>query len=214
MRQSGYLIAGCTVLLLASCSETPQPGADPAAGSGHRGGHESAEGPNRPAGQTETITVGDTVPDFEVMLDGRKWKLSELRKNRKLTADGTLVLTFWCSFCHSCRDMERELDRLCREYQGQVGVIALDASHGETREAVSAFAVKHGLSMPIALNASGSAADVFGVRSTTTTVVIDSSGILRYLGRFSDRSNDYAHDALKAVLAGMEVEIKSTFPDG
>ena len=93
-------------------------------------------------------------------------------------------------------------------------MIALDASSGETRETVDAFAKKNGLAMPIALNASGSAADIFGVNSTTTTVVIDSAGTLRYLGRFRDRRNAYAHEALKSVLAGTEVAIRSTAPEG
>jgi hypothetical protein len=38
------------------------------------------------------------VPDFEVSINGRKWKLSELQKNAEMTKDRTLVLTFWCSF--------------------------------------------------------------------------------------------------------------------
>ena len=68
--------------------------------------------------------------------------------------------------------------------------------------------------MPIALNASGSAADILGVESTTTTAVIDGTGTLRYLGQFSDREHTFAEDALEAVLAGKEIAIKSTPPFG
>lgn len=180
----------------------------------HRGNPATTDGSKRAGRRTKTIKVGDTVPDFEVTLDGRTWSLSELRKNRNITPDGTLVLTFWCSFCHSCRDIERDLDRLARRYHGQAGVIALDASFGETRQAVAAFARKKGLTMPIALNASGSAADIFGVSSTTTTAVIDSTGTLRYLGQFRDRRDAYAHEALKAVLAGTKIAVRSTRPKG
>ena len=140
--------------------------------------------------------------------------MSELRKNKDLTPDGTLVLTFWCSFCESCRHVERDLDKLAKQYHGKAGVIALDASFGETRQEVAAFAEERGLTMPIALNVSGSAADIFGVKSTTTTAVIDSTGTLRYLGQFGDRRHAFAHDALKAVLAGKEIAIKSTRPMG
>jgi thiol-disulfide isomerase/thioredoxin len=173
-----------------------------AAKRGHHGQH------------TKTIKVGDKVPDFEVTLDGRTWTLSELRQNKDMTPNGTLVLTFWCSFCHSCRDVERDLDKLAREYHGKAGVIAIDASFGETRQAVTAFAKKRGLTMPIALNTSGSAADILGVKSTTTTVVIDSTGTLRYLGQFRDRRHAFAREALKAVLAGTEIGIKVTRPKG
>ena len=110
--------------------------------------------------------------------------------------------------------MEQELNRLARQYRGKAGVIALDASAGETRESVAAFAKENELTMPIALNANGSVADIFGVNATTTTAVIDSTGTLRYLGQFQDHRHTYALDALKAVLAGTEVTISRTRPSG
>jgi len=165
-------------------------------------------------GRHTPVSVDDVVPDFEVTLEGRTWKLSELRQNKDMTADGTLVLTFWCSTCESCRLVEGDLEELARRYRGKAAVIAVDSNFGETREEVAAFAKKRGLTLPIALNASGSAADVFGVSATTTTAVIDSTGRLRYLGQFGDGGHAYAHDALEAVLAGKEVSTKSTRPKG
>jgi thiol-disulfide isomerase/thioredoxin len=180
----------------------------------HHENHATTDSSQRAGQHTKAIAVGDKVPDFEVTLDGRTWTLSELRKNKDITPDGTLVLTFWCSFCHSCRHVEGDLDKLAQQYQGQAGVIALDASSGETRQKVAEFAKKKGLTLPIALNASGSAADIFGINATTTTAVIDSTGTLRYLGQFRDRDHTFAHDALKAVLAGKEIAIKTTRPKG
>jgi hypothetical protein len=49
---------------------------------------------------------------------------------------------------------------------------------------------------------------------TTTTVVIDSDGKLRYCGRFSDQEHNFARDALEAVLAGEEVPLKKTRQKG
>jgi thiol-disulfide isomerase/thioredoxin len=163
---------------------------------------------------TKKTMIGGKVPDFEVTINGKLWKLSELRKNAELTKDGTLVLTFWCSFCHSCRHVEHQLDDLARKYKNRVGVIALDASAGETTETVAKFAEKHGLTLPIALNANGAAADIFGVRATTTTVVIDSHGILRYRGQFVDSQHKFAEDALSAVLSGDDVPQKETTQKG
>jgi len=160
------------------------------------------------------IAIGDMVPDFEVSIAGRKWKLSELRQNKEITADGTLVLTFWCSFCHSCRHVEKSLDALAQEYRGKVGVIALDASAGETTEGVAEFARARELSLPIALDASGTSADVFGTRVTTTTVVIDKDGLLRYRGQFGDGRHSFALDALQAVLAGKDVPVHETRQKG
>ena len=219
--------AGLGMLSFTACSETPHASPETQAAQvsdvapkrleqltlEHALRHEShaqQAGSGKSGVGSSRISIGDKVPDFEVTIDGKKFMLSELQGDTTLTENGTLVLTFWCSFCHSCRDVDQRLDKLATQYQGQVGVIALDASAGETTEAVAEFASKHSLSVPIALNASGTAADIFGTRVTTTTIVIDSKGILRYCGQFADRQHAYAADALKAVLAGEEVRVKKT----
>jgi thiol-disulfide isomerase/thioredoxin len=180
-------------------------------GGSHGHGHAHAD---HPGDDSKTIAIGDKVPDFEVVIDGKKWMLSELQADPTVTSDGTLVLTFWCSFCHSCRHVEHQLDSLATQYRGKVGVIALDASAGETAEKVAEFAAKQGLTLPIALSSGGAAADIFGTRVTTTTVVIDGNGLLRYCGQFGDRENSFAQDALEAVLAGEEVPVKKTRQKG
>lgn len=177
-------------------------------------GRQDAQHHGESTGAESKIAIGEKVPDFSVTLNGKTRKLSELQKDTTLTADGTLLLTFWCSFCHSCRHVETDLDKLAKKHRGRAGVIAVDASFGETLEEVTAFATKRGLTLPIALSEDGAAADVFGVKSTTTTVVIDRDGKLRYLGQFADREHTYAADALDAVLAREDVPVKRTRPKG
>jgi len=162
------------------------------------------------SGPVTRISIGDKVPDFEVTIDDKKWTLSQLRKNTELTSDGTIVLTFWCSFCHSCRDVDQSLNKLAQHYKGKAAVIALDSSDGETTEQVTRFAKEKGLTLPIALNASGKAADILGTKVTTTTVVIDKHGVLRYRGHFGNARHPYARDALEAVLHGQTVKVAET----
>jgi peroxiredoxin len=162
------------------------------------------------------VTVGEKVPDFSVRaLDGKAVTLSQLQKDEGRTKQGALVLSFWCSTCSSCRRVEHRLDKLARDYKGQAAVIALDANAGETAERVAAFAREQGLSLPIVLDPGGRTADLFGTEVTTTTVVIDGKGVLRYCGRFGpDDEAASAEAALKAVLAGKEVAVKTTPHDG
>jgi thiol-disulfide isomerase/thioredoxin len=171
----------------------------------HERPHAVEEEASSPAKVLKSINIGDGVPDFDVTINGNQWKLSELRKDEELTRDGTLVFTFWCSFCYSCRLVESELDDLAKQYHRQIGVLALDASADETTEKVRAFAVERGLTLPIAISQDGTAADVFGVSKTTTTIIVDSQGVLRYRGQFSG-----AKDALHAVLAGEQVATPET----
>ena len=162
------------------------------------------------------VTVGEKVPDFSVRaLDGKAVKLSELQKDEGRTKQGVVVLSFWCSTCSSCRRVEHRLDKLAKDYQGRAAVIALDANAGEAAGRVAAFAREKGLTLPIVLDAGGRTADLFGTEVTTTTVVIDGKGVLRYCGRFGQGDEAAsAEAALKAVLAGKEVAVKTTPHDG
>ena len=155
--------------------------------------------------------VGDQVPNFEVRtLKGRKTTLQTIQSDKKSNSSGVTVLTFWCSFCHSCRDIDQGLNQLAQHYKGKAAVIALDASDGETTEQVAEFAKEKGLTLPIALNASGSAADIFGTKVTTTTVVIDKEGVLRYRGQFGSAGRPFTRDALESVLHGQTVKVAET----
>lgn len=184
----------------------------------HKAGHKGGEHKDHKHGghHEETppqgkVKVGDKVPDFSVRtLDGKSAKLSDLQKDETRTKKGVVVLSFWCTTCHSCRDVEELLAKLSKDYAGQAAVIALDANAGETPERVAGFVKKNGLELPVVLDPSGSTADLFGVKRTTTTVVIDGSGVLRYCGQFRQKGGGSAEAALTAVLAGREVAVRTT----
>lgn len=161
------------------------------------------------------VKVGDIVPDFSLRtLDGKSVKLSELQNDETRTKKRIVVLSFWCSTCHSCRDVEHLLSKLHKDYAGQAAIMALDANANETAKDVAAFLKKNGLELPMILDTSGDTADLFGVKRTTTTVVIDGNGVLRYLGQFRQQDSGSAEEALKAVMAGKEVNIKTTPHNG
>lgn len=164
------------------------------------------------ARKPEPLAIGQKVPDFTVTdLNGKTSRLSDLQKSSKT---GIVSLTFWCSFCHSCRHMEGQLDRTAKTWAGKAYVAAVDASAGETIKGVRSFAQAKGLAVPILMDGKGEAADLFGARVTTTTVVIDGKGILRYRGRFAQGPEAHAEAALQAVLAGKPVPVAETVPRG
>lgn len=171
----------------------------------------AATKPADAAEAVEKIALGERVPDFTVTdLDGKSWKFSELHGKAGMKKRGPVVLTFWCSFCHSCRHVEQHLDELAKKYKGRAAVIALDASANDTAEAAAEVAEEKGLTLPVVLEPKGNTADLFDTKVTTTTVVIDRDGVLRYCGRFGDGKQAFAEDALKAVLDGKDVRVAST----
>ena len=159
----------------------------------------------------KSISVGDKVPDLVLEdLLGKSWQLSELHQKAELKNRSVVVLTFWCSFCHSCRHVEAELDQFTQAHKGRAAVFALDSSPGETADDIAEFLKKKGLALQVLLDTDGSATELFGVKVTTTTVVIDADGVLRYCGQFRNGKQRYVDDAVEAVLAGNEVQIKTT----
>lgn len=176
--------------------------------------HHAMRAQNQPTGKGH-VKVGDKVPDFSIKtLDGKTIRLSELQKDAKRTKNGVVVLSFWCSSCHSCRHIEAQLAKLGKDYAGQAAVMALDANSDDTAEGVAAFIKKKGLDLPVVLDPSGHLADVLGIKVTTTTVVIDGNGVLRYCGQFKAKGGASAEEALKAVLAGNEVTVATTPHNG
>ena len=153
------------------------------------------------------LAVGDPVPDFDVAdLAGGTVKLSELRAR---AASGVVSLTFWCTFCHSCRMMDAKLQKLADLHKGQAAVTGVDASAVDDAKKIEDFAKAKKFTVPVYLDGAGKAADLFGVKVTTTTMVVDKTGVLRYRGTF-----DRAGDALAAVLEGKDVAVPETPPKG
>lgn len=193
------------------------------AGSGedhHRGDHghgdpRTAErgAPASPADAgAKRIEVGEKVQDLVVSdLAGKPWRLSDLQKRSK---SGVVSLTFWCTFCHSCRTMEDRLQKLAADFSDKAAVVAVDASAADSAKKVEDFTRTKKFTVPVYLDANGAVADLFGVHLTTTTVVIDSSGVLRYRGQFDGQGIPHAENALEAVLGGQEVAVKETPPAG
>lgn len=178
---------------------------------GHEKQKHHQEGEHADKAPSGAVKVGDKAPDFAVRtLDGKVVRLSELQKDKRRTKNGVVVLSFWCSTCHSCRHVEKELAKLHEDYKGQAAVMALDANADESADDVVAFLKKQALVLPVVLDPSGHTADLFGTERTTTTVVIDGHGVLRYCGQFAHGGSASAENALKAVLAGQEIAVTTT----
>lgn len=167
------------------------------------------------ADKVKSVSVGQTVPDFVVKdLQGKSWKLSDLQKRTGSKKRLPVVLSFWCATCDSCRHVEKRLANLAADFKGKAEVIALDSNFGETRREIEALLKKKKLSLRIMLDGSGTTADLFQARVTTTTIVIDANGVLRYHGQFGSLGNQFVRKALQAVLDNKEVRTMKTRPRG
>lgn len=162
----------------------------------------------------ETIKPGGKVPDLGLTsLEGKSLPVDVLLKND----DGKprpAVLVVWCSTCPSCRMAEERIAAFAGKYKDRAAVCFLDANVGETAEKAKAALAKKNLAMTVLLDPDGKSVSAFGLSCTTTALVIDASGVLRYHGRFDQNDSHYAEDALKEVLAGKDVTMSTTAEAG
>ena len=163
----------------------------------------------------QPLAVGQATPDFAMKtVTGKTVKLRELASDKQNNSSGITVLTFWCSFCGSCRHVEYPLSRLATKYRGQVAIMAVDSSVGESGSDVAAFLKEKKLTMPVMMDTKGRVADLFGAKMTTTTVIIDAQGKLRYFGQFKQGQTNLVEDAIQAVLAGNKPSHNKTVERG
>ena len=138
-----------------------------------------------------------------VGLDGRKVSLQELRGTGK-----PLVLMTWCSHCACCRSGEKTLLELARRYP-EVEMRALDAQFGDDARQVKAYLGRQKLNLPVLFDPRGGLCRVLGIRTSTTALLWDQRGEMRYFGNLSGLPK-----AVKQLRAGQAVAPPTTPQQG
>jgi cytochrome c biogenesis protein CcmG/thiol:disulfide interchange protein DsbE len=136
--------------------------------------------------------VGDTAPDFTLpTLDGKTVRLSDY-------AGKPVVLNFWASYCHPCRE-EFPLfrDQLAR-HPGEFVVLGVDTKDIDSD--ARAFAKDKKATWPIAVDSTNGVAKAYGVGALPQTFFIKPDGTvaLRYYAQIPD---DQWSDALAKITA-------------
>ncbi len=138
-----------------------------------------------------------------VGLDGHKVSLDELRRGGK-----PLVLMTWCSHCACCRSGEKTLLKLSRRYP-EMEMRALDAQFGDDSKQVQAYLQRQKLRLPVLFDPRGGLCRVLGIRTSTTALVWDSHGEMRYFGNLAGLPK-----ALEQLRAGHSVAPPTTPQQG
>jgi thiol-disulfide isomerase/thioredoxin len=127
----------------------------------------------------QSVKVGTRAPEIDLpTLTGGRLKLSALRGH-------PVVVTFWQTWCPSCRTEFPELVAAQANY-GPAGlyVVAVndpmqEHSFGDGEKHVRRFADEFAVSFQVALDKRGRARDKYGILSLPTTVFIDSAGVVQ-----------------------------------
>ena len=117
----------------------------------------------------------ERLPAVEVVrLDRRPTTLPEL------TRDRPALVNLWATWCDAC---EREFDALNR-LEARVGNdgLVIGVAVGEPYDHVLRFVTRRGLAYPQLVDEDFALSDALGSERVPTTLVVDRSGAIRYVG--------------------------------
>lgn len=168
--------------------------------------------------------VGEKAPDFTLsaMQDDKQHTLSDYTK------DGKIVVLEW--FAPDCpyvvkhyQNTERStINNLIKEFSDKdVVFLAVNSAHsghpygGKDRnmERIGEWKIEH----PMLVDANGQVGKAYGARTTPHMYIIDTDGVLRYMGALDNDSSargigdvNYVRQALTEILAGETVTTTET----
>ena len=179
------------------------------------------------AGAAKVLKLGATVDETLTLkdLDGKPLSFKELR--------GKVVLIhFWSTTCPYEEVADPKVVELEKRWKDQkdVVILAINANSSEIGEVppadgyakVKEHAKKKGFTHRILADHGNKLADLFGAKSTPHCFVLDRKGTLVYAGGLDDdpkgdkgeATQQFARDAVEAVLAGKDVAVKESKPYG
>lgn len=137
--------------------------------------------------------VSQPAPDFALpAATGSNVRLSEYRGQ-------PVLLSFWSSRCGLCAAQLAALDRFYATYRSS-GLVVLGVSVEDDPQRALDYAHAHKTSFPLLLDRAKSVSRAFAIERLPTTVLIDRSGIVRYL-HGDDRAGDPSYVAqIRALL--------------
>jgi peroxiredoxin len=131
--------------------------------------------------------IGQPAPDFALpAVVGSNVRLSEYRGQ-------PVILAFWGSGCGVCARNLAALDRLYGTYRSS-GLVVLGVSVDDNLQHAQQYAHAHSTSYPLLLDAAKGVGRAFVIDRLPTTVLIDRSGVVRYI-HSDDGSDEHSYIA-------------------
>ena len=170
--------------------------------------------------KTPRLELAASMPSFELKdLNGTPTR-SDSFKNSKVT-----VVYFYGTECPIAKFYSLHLNQqYLKHRQKGIAIVGINSNQQDSIADIKAYAKTNDLKFPLLKDPGNLVADAFGAERTPEIFVFDQKHQLRYRGQIDDQyhyglqrpnfENKYLVDAVKAILDGQPVKIKSTEPVG
>lgn len=128
--------------------------------------------------ETQQDLIGTQMPDFTVTaIDDQTFTLSKVLQEKEL-----VLINIFATWCGPCAMEFPFMEEAYQRYQDKVAVIALSLEQKDDAEALTAYAAEHGITFHVANDGETNLAYYFMVQAIPTTVLVDRTGTIVYLG--------------------------------
>ncbi|MGM0578701.1 MAG: redoxin domain-containing protein [Myxococcota bacterium] len=153
------------------------------------------------------VSADDPAVEGLRTLDGEPFDLAGVVSDHDAT-----VLFWWATRCPCVKRYQERMETLRADYpEDRVAMLAVSSNADDDAESVARVAAERRFPLPIVRDAAARLADRLGVTSTPTTVILDRSGAVRFVGWIDNERKPgargrepWAREALEAVLADRE----------
>jgi peroxiredoxin len=124
-----------------------------------------------------TMLVGRRAPAVTLeLIDGTRVELAKLLGQRPI------YLKFWATWCVPCREQMPHLQATFEKHGTELAIYAVDVGVDDPIEDVRDMVTAKHLTLPVAYDRDGSVSEQFFLSVTPQHVLIDKTGIVRFVG--------------------------------
>ena len=129
------------------------------------------------AQRTIDLPIGATAPDMALeTLDGAPANLS------RWLGKTPLLIEVWATWCPNCEELAPRMLEAKKKYGDRVKFLGVAVSFNQSPARVKAHMAKHGFDLETFYDRKGEADVVYGVKATSTVVIVDKAGKIAYAG--------------------------------
>ena len=119
------------------------------------------------------VNIGQPAPSFKLPdMDGNEISLENFKGK-------IILLDFWATWCTPCRMTMPVVEKLSKEYQDDMVLVAVNMR--EAKDVVEEYAFEQAIGSLIALDEEGTVSNTYGAYAIPMQFLIDRYGVVRHI---------------------------------
>lgn len=117
---------------------------------------------------------GEIASAFSLqLLSGKQFRLGDIKER-------PMVINFWASWCHPCRQEAPVLQKVYALYKDK-GVVFIGIAIQDTETKAKAYVKEFGITFPVGLDSTGAIAEAYKIYGIPKTFIIGKDGRFSYI---------------------------------